>query len=321
MLNKRTLRKLEPPICKKAEEYFSNVEKLDFVLQFSTHIVDHQRLLFIDIFGKQGDLLRVFVHRTSAKKDEYEYTTFNYSTKKWLSASIQNLRKRDECGNRDYLLYSKEKAFINSQVAIDYFRFSANSTDCLLFNINNCMLRAETNRLEAKRIKLADYMKGQNILVTVPTVIKYLGYLKEAYIIEDVHLYSPKAKAKLNYYYKLYDEDVSLNSIRQSGPRYDLTHNLENVVLNELIFRGYEVSVYNNKGREIDFLAVKDNKQYLVQVAYSIAEDKTYEREFSAFAELDNSMKKIIITNDDIDYSTSTVYHYRLKDFLKMDEL
>ena len=96
---------------------------------------------------------------------------------------------------------------------------------------------------------------------------------------------------------------------------------MENVVLNELIFRGYEVSVYNNKGREIDFLAVKDNKQYLVQVAYSIAEDKTYEREFSAFAELDNSMKKIIITNDDIDYSTSTVYHYRLKDFLKMDEL
>ena len=66
---------------------------------------------------------------------------------------------------------------------------------------------------------------------------------------------------------------------------------------------------------------MKDNKQYLVQVAYSIAEDKTYEREFSAFAELDNSMKKIIITNDDIDYSTSTVYHYRLKDFLKMDEL
>lgn len=32
-------------------------------------------------------------------------------------------------------------------------------------------------------------------------------------------------------------------------------------------------------------------------------------------------MKKIIITSDDIDYSTSTVYHYKLKDFLMMDEL
>lgn len=168
---------------------------------------------------------------------------------------------------------------------------------------------------------ITDYMKGQNITISVPTVIKYLGYLKEAYVIEDIPLYSPKAKAKLNYYYKLYDEDVSMNSIRQTGNRFDLTHNLENIVLNELAYMGYEVSVYNNKGREIDFRAAKEGKVYLVQVAYSVAEDKAYEREFSAFSNVDNEMKKIIITNDEIDYSTSTVYHYKLKDFLWMDEL
>lgn len=168
---------------------------------------------------------------------------------------------------------------------------------------------------------IADYMKGQNISVSVPTVIKYLGYLKEAYVIEDIPLYSPKAKAKLNYYYKLYDEDISLNSIRVFGNRYDLTHNLENIVLNELFYLGCEVTVYNNKGREIDFRAVKDGKLYLIQVAYSVAEEKTYDREFSAFAGIDNTVKKIIITNDEIDYSTSTVYHYKLRDFLLMDEL
>ena len=168
---------------------------------------------------------------------------------------------------------------------------------------------------------IADYMKGQNISVSVPTVIKYLGYLKEAYVIKDIPLYSPKAKAKLNYYYKLYNEDVSLNSIRRSGNRYDLTHNMENIVLNELTYLGYEVTVYDNKGREIDFRAFKDGKLYLVQVAYSVAEEKTYDREFSAFAGIDNTVKKIIITNDDIDFSTSTVYHYRLRDFLLMDEL
>ena len=168
---------------------------------------------------------------------------------------------------------------------------------------------------------IADYMKGQNIEISVPTIIKYLGYLKEAYVIKDVPLYSPKAKAKLNYYYKLYNEDVSLHSIRLSGNRYDLTHNLENIVLNELIYMGYEVSVYKNKGREVDFRAVRGGKLFLVQVAYSVAEDKTYEREFSAFSGIDNTMKKIIITNDDVDYSTSTVYHYKLKDFLWMEEL
>ena len=52
-----------------------------------------------------------------------------------------------------------------------------------------------------------------------------------------------------------------------------------------------------------------------------IPEEKAYDREFSAFAGIDNTMKKIIITNDDIDYSTSTVYHYKLRDFLLMDEL
>ncbi|MBO4375445.1 MAG: ATP-binding protein [Lachnospiraceae bacterium] len=168
---------------------------------------------------------------------------------------------------------------------------------------------------------IADYMKGRSVSVSVPTVIKYLGYLKEAYVITDVALYSPKAKSKLNYYYKLYDEDVSMNSIRVIGTRYDLTHNLENIVLNELLFMGYEVAVYDNKGREIDFRAEKDGKVFLVQVAYSVAEEKTYGREFAAFANLDNTVKKILITNDDIDYTTSTVYHYKLKDFLMMDEL
>jgi predicted AAA+ superfamily ATPase len=168
---------------------------------------------------------------------------------------------------------------------------------------------------------ISDYMKGQNIPVSVPTVIKYLAYLKEAYVIEAIPLFSPKAKAKLSYYYKLYDEDVSLNSIRVSGNRYDLTHNLENIVLNERIYMGYDVAVYDNKGREIDFRAVKGGKVYLIQVAYSVAEEKAYAREFSAFAGIDNTVKKIIITNDDIDYSTSTVYHYRLRDFLMMDEL
>ena len=83
---------------------------------------------------------------------------------------------------------------------------------------------------------------------------------------------------------------------------------------------GYALEVFNINGKEIDFLAVKGGKEYLVQVAYSVAEDTTYEREFSPFALLDNSRKKILITNDEIDYSTSTVRHIMLKDFLLMND-
>ena len=52
-----------------------------------------------------------------------------------------------------------------------------------------------------------------------------------------------------------------------------------------------------------------------------MAEDKTYQREFDAFKNLDNLSKKIIITNDDIDYSTSVVKHVKLKDFLMLESL
>ena len=104
--------------------------------------------------------------------------------------------------------------------------------------------------------------------------------------------------------------------------RYDLTHNFENIVFNELIYMGYNLQVYSDDNKhEIDFVANKGNKQYYIQVAYSVAEEKAYEREFGAFAKLDNSSQKIVITNDDIDYSTSTVRHIKFKDFVLMNEL
>ena len=84
---------------------------------------------------------------------------------------------------------------------------------------------------------------------------------------------------------------------------------------------GYEISVYNNAGKEIDFLAQRGNKKYFIQVAYSVMEDKAYAREFEAFSGLDNLSQKILITNDDIDYSTSVVRHIKLKDFLLMENL
>jgi len=102
--------------------------------------------------------------------------------------------------------------------------------------------------------------------------------------------------------------------------RYDLTHNLENIVYNELVFRGYELHVYVNRGKKIDFRASKNGKTYFVQVAYSLVEEKAYQREFEAFNGIDNLSQKIIISCDDIDYSTSIVRHIKFKDFLLMDD-
>ena len=183
----------------------------------------------------------------------------------------------------------------------------------------NFILRSNSRIFSANSIH--DYIKQEHTSCSVNTIVKYLGYLEEAYIIESVRQYSPKTKKELSYRPKIYHADVSFNSIRCLNNRFDITHNLENIVYNELVYMGYEVCVYNNNGREIDFLAIKGAKQYYVQVAYSVAEDKAYQREFSAFRNIDNLSQKIIITNDDIDYSTSTVKHIKLKDFLMMETL
>ena len=166
-----------------------------------------------------------------------------------------------------------------------------------------------------------NYLKSQKIECSINTVMKFLGYLEEAYVIRKIPQYSAKTKKKLDFYAKLYDEDVAFNSIRVTNGRFDLTHNLENVVFNELIFMGYTLSVFNVNGKEIDFLAAKNGKEFLIQVAYSVAEESTYEREFAPFNLTDNSRKKILITNDENDFSTSTVQHIKLRDFLLLEDL
>ena len=60
---------------------------------------------------------------------------------------------------------------------------------------------------------------------------------------------------------------------------------------------------------------------YYIQVAYSIAEEKAYEREMNAFNGISQMDRKIIITNDELDYSTSNIQHIKLKDFLLMENL
>lgn len=183
----------------------------------------------------------------------------------------------------------------------------------------NYVLRSNSRMLSARSIY--NYLIGQGVECSSNTILGYVHYLKEAYVIEELPQYSTKVKRELNYNQKLYNADVCFNSLKVDNKRYDLDHNLENIVYNELLYMGYDLKVFDNNGKEIDFIATKDGKTSMVQVAYSVLDEKAYKREFEAFKNLDNLNQKILITNDDIDYSTSTIKHIRLKDFLMMNEL
>lgn len=183
-----------------------------------------------------------------------------------------------------------------------------------LTEINNYVLKSNSRIFSSRSIE--NYLKNEHVEGSINTIIKYLNYLEEAYIIDRIKPYSTKTKSELSYYFKIYNSDVCFNSIRCMDNRYDLSHNLENIIYNELLYMGYNINE-----KKLDFLAFKNNRKYYIQVAYTVVDDKIYEREFNAFASLDNSAKKVLITNDDIDYSTSTVIHLKLKDFLLLDSL
>lgn len=285
----------------------------------------------IFITGSNSKLLsKEFTKELSGRYVAFKIRPFVY---KEILEYTKELKK--ECSIIDYLVWGgfpKRFEFDTEEARIRYLsdlddtivindlinRYKIKK-DKLFKSLANYILRSNGRIISAKSIH--KYIKDKNENCSINTIIKYVGYLEEAYIIESVKQYSTKTKSELAYYVKIYNTDIAFNSIRCMDNRYDLTHNLENILYNELIYMGYNINVFNNNGKEIDFLAQKNNKKYFVQVAYSVAEEKTYNREFSAFANIDNLSQKILITTDDIDYSTSTVKHIKLKDFLLMESL
>ena len=283
------------------------------------------------ITGSNSKLLaKEFTKELSGRYVSFKVRPFVY---KEILEYTKELEK--ECSITDYLVWGGFPKRFEFDTEDARYRYLSDLDDTIVINdlLNrykikkdnlfksfvNYILRSNSRIISAKSIH--DYIKNKIETCSINTIIKYLGYLEDAYIIETVKQYSSKTKSELAYYSKIYNTDVSFNSIRCMDNRYDLTHNLENIVYNELIYMGYKVNVFNKNGREIDFLAQKENKKYYIQVAYSIAEEKTYNREFSAFANIDNLSQKIIITNDDIDYSTSVIKHIKLKEFLIMNSL
>ena len=216
---------------------------------------------------------------------------------------------------REAYLNELNKSIIQNDLIV---RYNIQNTE-LFRRVANYVLKSNSRIFSARSIE--SYLKNEHVDGSINTIIKYLGYLEEAYAIDRIRPFSPKTKAELAYSFKLYDTDVSLNSIHVKDGRYDLTHNFENIIYNELIYRDYKLEVYNGERGEIDFVATKNGKKYYVQVAYSVAEDKAYQREMDAFGAAPNDAQKILITNDQIDYSTSIVKHLRFEDFLLSDDL
>ena len=91
---------------------------------------------------------------------------------------------------------------------------------------------------------------------------------------------------------------------------------LENIVYNELLIRGYDVSVGNIQNGEVDFVAVKDNKIEYYQVTYTLATDEVIEREFGVYKNIEDNYPKYVISTDTFDMSQNGIIHKNIIDWL-----
>ena len=157
--------------------------------------------------------------------------------------------------------------------------------------------------------KIASTMNSVHGTTTCDTTVdKYIGYAEEAFILNRVKRYNVKGRKYIGTPYKIYFEDIGLRNARLAFRQIEETHIMENIIYNELRFRGYQVDVGTVESREkdadgkdvrvqreIDFIATMGSKKYYIQSAYAIPNKEKYEQETMSFERTMDSFKKIII--------------------------
>ena len=149
--------------------------------------------------------------------------------------------------------------------------------------------------------------KGKS--VDSETISAYLEYLQDSFLFSKAERYDVKGKRYFDYPSKYYCTDVGLRNIRLGLRQQEETHILENILYNELLYRGYSVDVgvvevveKNEEGKrekkllEIDFIARKGTEKYYIQSALSMDDPEKQEAELKSLRAVKDSFKKIVIS-------------------------
>ena len=161
--------------------------------------------------------------------------------------------------------------------------------------------------------KLANNFKSiKNTSLSALTIDRYITYMQQAFILSKVNKYDVKGKKYISTPYKIYFEDVGLRNARLDFRQIEETHLMENIIYNELRYRGYNVDVgfvetrenidgtLKRKQLEIDFVANQGNKRYYIQSAYDIPNEEKMKQETKSLDNIDDSFKKIIVVRNSI---------------------
>lgn len=202
----------------------------------------------------------------------------------------------------NYLISQMKNLYLKDIVT----RYSVQDTNALDEVLN--VIASGISTLTNPR-KIARTMNSvHNSSICDSTVDRYIEHCEEAFMLNRVKRYNVKGRKYIGTPYKIYFEDVGLRNARLSFRQIEGTHIMENIIYNELRYRGYQVDVGTVESREkdstgkevriqweIDFIATLGSKKYYIQSAYAIPDHEKYIQETKSFEKTKDSFKKIII--------------------------
>lgn len=146
---------------------------------------------------------------------------------------------------------------------------------------------------------IAKYLKGKEKAVSANTVGEYMEAWCESYMIDKVKRYDIKGKLVFEQQEKYYFEDLGIrNYLCKDKRNIDIEKSLENIVYLKLKNRGFDVYVGQINGKEIDFVARRGTEMLYVQVAMTITNEATYQREFGNLKLIRDNYPKYLVTLD-----------------------
>lgn len=170
-------------------------------------------------------------------------------------------------------------------------------------NILNFIIDNTSNIVSPNSI--ANTLNSYGKKVSYNTVEKYIRYMKECFLIYECNRYNILGKQNLKTLSKYYLVDLGFKKVSSIKNNANIGYNIENIVYIELLRRGNIVNVGKVNNLEVDFVVKKENEIEYYQVATSLYDEKTKEREINLLKAIKDNYNKTILTLDD--YGTGKV--------------
>ena len=164
--------------------------------------------------------------------------------------------------------------------------------------------------------KISTFLKAQRVNLSVNTVMNYLKYLTNSFLINKVQRLDIIGKKRFEINNKYFFSDLGLKHSIIPFTGSQIGNVFENLVYNQLVYEGYQVYIGKHKEREIDFVATKGNETKYIQVAYQLPDEKVREREFGNLLKIEDNYEKIVVSADEFAQDYKGIKHIHIRKFL-----